>query len=435
LAALARQFPIAVAWLFVAAVLVRVAGRELLFALVAVAATAYLMALALRRAQRRSADRLRPRRMLLAMVAAHLAAFVWLTLDRRWGITAVAALGVAMCHAISYLVDVYRGDAETRPRIDAGLYLLQLPVIFAGPLSRYRDFTAQLKHGTLTLGAFAYGVRRIVTGLIKAVAVGGTLAAAADAIFAAPAGKLTAAAAWLGACCYSLQVYLQYSGLCDMGIGIGRMVGLRYQENFRRPYTADSVREFWRRWNVTLITWLRDYLSLPIAGHDEPTLGLYVNIVAGFCLVGLWHHGSATFVIWGVYCGTWLALEAIGFGSRLERWPAAARHVYVLAVVLVGWVILRAPHVADLSGYLKAMAGFNRGVTLTAGRYLDVWVWTALGVGAFAAGPMVPSVSRWRVSVDAATTSLLMMLAATGLFLWRGPSMVLRSMWASRAEH
>jgi alginate O-acetyltransferase complex protein AlgI len=274
-------------------------------------------------------------------------------------------------------------------------------------------------------------MRRLVTGVIKAVVVGGALAAAADVIFATAPARLTAGAAWLGAICFGLQVYVQFSGWGDIGIGVGRMIGLRYSENFRRPYTAGSVREFWRRWNITLITWLRDYLHLPIAGQEEPTLRLYGNIVAGFCLVGLWHGSGWTFVAWGVYCGSWLALEATALRGRIERLPAAARHLYVAAVVTIGWVILRAPSVAAAGGHLKAMAGLNNRPVVTATTILGTGLWMALVVGAFAAGPLVPSISRWRVSVDAATTSLLMMCAATGLFLWRGPSLVLRSIWPS----
>jgi alginate O-acetyltransferase complex protein AlgI len=306
---------------------------------------------------------------------------------------------------------------------------MQLPVLVAGPLARYHDFSAQLSRSAMTLGAFAYGMRRIVTGLIKALLVGGVLAETADTIYATPITRLTAAAAWLGAACVSLQIYLQFSGYCDVGIGVGRMIGLRYSENFRRPYTADSIREFWRRWNITLMTWLRDYLFLPIVGQDDPTPRLYLNIVAGFCLVALWHRGGSTFLVWGVYCGSWLALEAIGFHARVERLPRSVRHLYVLMVVVVGWVILRSPDLATARQFLAAMAGLNHAPAMTAARFGSIALWCALAVGLFAAGPLVPSISRWRVSVDAATTSLLMMIAATGVFLWRGPSMALRSIW------
>jgi alginate O-acetyltransferase complex protein AlgI len=431
----ARLIPAVILWIVLGATLSLAAGNALVVLLLTVAASTYAMAVMLeemRAREQRSGTTPAPSGLLLPIVVGvYLLLFAAAALMRPFPAVAPFIVGVVMCHAIAFLVDVHRGDANTDHPLHAALYLIQLPVIVSGPLSRYREFSAQLAAGTVKLGAFAYGVRRVVTGLIKAVLVGGTLAGAADAIFAAAPARLSAGAAWLGAVCIGLQIYVQFSGWCDIGIGVGRMVGLRYSENFRRPYTAGSIREFWRRWNVTLITWLRDYLHLPIAGQEEPTLRLYGNIIAGFCLVALWHGSGWTFPLWGLYCGSWLALEAIGLRARIERLPAVLRHAYVILVVTLGWVILRATDLGHLGAFLTAMSGLNSRPVLMAGRYLDVWLWTALITGAFAAGPLVPSVSRWRVSVDAATTSLLMMLAATGLFLWRGPSLVLRSIWRS----
>jgi hypothetical protein len=198
-------------------------------------------------------------------------------------------LAVIVCHAIAYSVDIRRGEADRGRWLVAALYLVQFPLLAAGPIVRHRDFSAQLARRADGMGAFAYGARRIVTGLVKVVLIANTLAVPADRIFALPPAKLTADAAWLAAICFSMQIYFLFGGYADMAIGLGRMLGFRYPENFRRPYTADSVREFWRRWNITLIIWLRDYLYLPIAGQDRPTPRLYLNIVAGFCIVGLWH--------------------------------------------------------------------------------------------------------------------------------------------------
>lgn len=424
-----RQFPAIVLWSILAAIVWLAAGPALLAFISGLAVATYGFAVLLQIVRRRLPDSRLPDRLLLILVGTYLLLFATLSLARPFPGVAPFVVGVAICHAVAYLVDVHNRHADTSRPFHAALYLAQLRVAMAGPLSRYREFSAQLTAGTVKLGAFAYGVRRIVTGLIKAVLVGGTLAAVADGIFGAAPARLTAGAAWLGAACFGLQIYLQFSGSCDIAIGAGRMIGLRYSENFRRPFTADSIREFWRRWNITLITWLRDYLQLPIAGQEEPTLRLYGTIVAGFCLVGLWHGGGTTFPAWGLYCGSWLALEAIWLRRRLERLPAVVRHAYVIAVVTVGWVLLRAPDLAHAAAFLKSMAGLNARPVLAASAWLTTSVWLSLVVGAFAAGPMVPSISRWRVSVDAATTSLLMMLAATGLFLWRGPALVLRSIW------
>jgi alginate O-acetyltransferase complex protein AlgI len=417
LSQVARHVPVIVGWLLLFLALTSVGGVRLLVLLVAIASATYAVACAGL-----------PTLTSIA-IALHLAGFAWALLAEAWTAGWLITYGVVMCHAVAYLFDVHRGQADTARPLHAALYLIQLPVLVAGPLARYKDFSTQLSRAAMSLGAFAYGMRRIVTGLIKAMLVGGILAETANAIYALPIARLTAAAAWLGAICVSLQIYLQFSGYCDVGIGVGRMIGLRYSENFRRPYTADSIREFWRRWNITLITWLRDYLFLPIAGHDDPTPRLFLNIVAGFCLIALWHGGGTTFLVWAIYCGSWLAFEAVGFRARVERLPRTVRHLYVLLVIVIGWVILRSPDLPTARLYLTAMAGLNHAPAITIARFSSLALWTALAVGVFAAGPLVPSVSRWRVSVDAATTSLLMMLAATGVFLWRGPSVALRSIW------
>jgi alginate O-acetyltransferase complex protein AlgI len=328
-------------------------------------------------------------------------------------------LAVIGCHALAYAADRRRGQTDGKRPFVAALYVVQFPLLGAGPIVRYRDFNSQVSRRMDGMGAFAYGVRRIVTGLVKIVLVANILASTGDRIFALPAPKLTADAAWLAAVCASLQIYFLFGGYADIAIGLGRMLGFRYPENFRRPYTADSVREFWRRWNVTLITWLRDYLYLPIAGQDPPTLRLYVNIVAGFSLVGLWHGAGLNAPVWGVYFGSLLAIEAVGFGAKLERLPRAARHAYVLLAVLIGGVILRAETLPAALNVLTAMAGLGEAAGRSAARYFTPALWLALGLAAIGAGPLVPWISRWRVSVDAATTSLLMMMAATSVFIWR----------------
>jgi alginate O-acetyltransferase complex protein AlgI len=326
-------------------------------------------------------------------------------------------LGLMACHAIAFAVDAARGDAPTRRPLTAALYLVQFPVLPAGPVVRYADFATQLARRTVNLGTFTYGVRRFVIGLVKVAFIAAVLSGTADRVFAMPAAKLSADAAWLGAVCFSLQLYFQFSGYSDMAIGLGRMLGFRYPENFRRPYTADSVREFWRRWNITLLTWLRDYLYLPIAGRDNPTPLLYVNIVIGFCLVGLWHGVGSNVIVWALYSGLWLGLEAVGLGPRIARLPAPVRHLYVLLVVVVGWVILRANTLAAATTFLGAMAGWSGPATMTAHRYLTTPVWTALGLALLGAGPLVPAISRWRVSLDVAAASLLMMSSATVVFI------------------
>lgn len=334
---------------------------------------------------------------------------------------AFAGVTVLACHAIAFVFDVYRREANTRDPLASALYLLQFPVLPAGPLVRSRDFAQQHLRlvDFVSLGGFTYGMRRLVIGVVKITLVGGTLAVPVDAIVGLPAARLSTEAAWLLAVCYALELYFVLAGYADIAIGIGRMFGLRYPENFRRPYVADSIREFWRRWHITAITWLRDYLSLPIAGRDAPTPRLFLNIVLAFCLLGLWQGGGTTVLLWAAYSGGWLALEAIGLGARMERLPRIVRHSYVLLVVLVGFVLLRAESAAQAWLLLKAMVGIEPLTAQPVGRYLTWQVWTALFVAIVGAGPLVPWISRWRVTLDAATAAIVMMTTALSLLLWR----------------
>jgi alginate O-acetyltransferase complex protein AlgI len=343
---------------------------------------------------------------------------------------AFAGVAVLACHEVALVVDVYRGRATTTLPAIAGLYLIQFPVLPAGPLVRYQDIGRhwQKLDRTIGLGAFTYGMRRLITGLVKVVGIAGTLATPVDAIFKLPASKLSADAAWLAAVCFSFQLYFQFSGYADIAIGVGRMLGLRYPENFHRPYLADSVREFWRRWHVTSITWLRDYLAFPISGRDAPTLRLLPNIVAGFVLLGFWYGAGWTVVIWAAYSSAFLALESVGLGPRLAHWRRPIQHAYVLLVVVIGWVILRADSVAAATMMVQTMVGMKGIAHLTAGRYLTPQVWIALIVSVIGTGPLIPWLSRWRVSIDAVTAALVMMVTSVSLFLWRGGSLVLSAL-------
>jgi alginate O-acetyltransferase complex protein AlgI len=363
------------------------------------------------------------------------ASLLWLLSAMRPAAPALVpvGIGVFVCHAIAYLVDVRRGTADPRGFGAGLLYLFQLPVFPAGPLSRFHEFDDQLSKTEISMAGFSYGVRRIVTGMLKVWAIAGPVGDVADRIFALRVTLLSIDSAWLGAVCAALDAYFVVSGFSDIGIGLGRILGFRYQENFRRPYTADSVREFWRRWNVTLITWLRDYLSLPIAGHDRPTAGLYLLTVAGFIVVGLWHRASLHVVPWAFYFGSWLAIEAIGLGRLVERVPRPLRHVYVVLAVLPGWILLRAAGPGPLLGYVEAMVGFAIAPAGASMDYMDPLFVTALISAIVFAGPLVSWISRWRVSVDAATASLLMMFAATGVFIWRASQPLVRALWPADA--
>jgi len=334
----------------------------------------------------------------------------------------LAGIAVLTCHALAFILDVHGGRATTANPVTAWLYLVQFPVLPAGPVVRFQDIDRRWHKlsETIGLGAFTYGTRRLITGLVKVIGIAATLAVPVDAIYKLPASRLTLDAAWFAAFCFALQLYFLFSGYADMAIGLGRMLGLRYPENFHRPYLADSVREFWRRWHVTSITWLRDYLAFPMAGRDSPTWALLPSILAGFALLGFWYGGGWTVPIWAAYSSAFLAFEAVGFGRRISFWPAPLRHLYVLIVVVVSWAILRSQTVGGAATMVATMLGLRGLGHLTIANYLTWPVLIALLVAIIGAGPLIPWLSRWRVSVDALTASLVMMGTSVFVFVWRG---------------
>jgi alginate O-acetyltransferase complex protein AlgI len=330
-------------------------------------------------------------------------------------------------HAISYVVDVYRGDATAQKSpVHAALYLLLFPQLIAGPIVRYRDLADQLARRTVGMDDFAAGVRRFVTGLAKKLLVANVVAVPADALFAMPPGQWSAAHAWLAIVCYTLQIYFDFSGYSDMAIGLGRLFGFRFPENFRYPYAADTVQEFWRRWHISLSTWFRDYLYVPLGGNRVSPARTYVNLVTVFFLCGLWHGASWSFVAWGLFHGAFLVIERTPFGRGLARLPAPLRHAYLLLVVLVGWVFFRADTLRLALAFLGAMAGLGPSLPTpyAAAHYVTPELLLALAAGIVGATPIVPALLRWRDraagaamqhAFDAAATAGLaaLMLAST----------------------
>jgi len=309
-------------------------------------------------------------------------------------------------HAISYVVDVYRGDATAQKSpAHAALYLLLFPQLIAGPIIRYRDIADQLAERRVEIDDLASGIRRFVIGLAKKVLVANVVAGPADRVFAMPAAQLSARHAWLGLACYTLQIYFDFSGYSDMAIGLGRMFGFRFPENFRWPYIAATVQEFWRRWHISLSTWFRDYLYVPLGGNRTSPRRVYANLVIVFFLCGLWHGASWNFVIWGLWHGTFLAIER-RFGRRTGRTggtdtagpPIALRvaaHAYTLTVVMVGWVFFRADTLAGSMAYLRALAGLSPALPtpFTVRWYLTPELALGLAAGVVGSIPWVPALA------------------------------------------
>jgi alginate O-acetyltransferase complex protein AlgI len=323
-------------------------------------------------------------------------------------------------HAISYVVDVYRRDASAQKSpVHAALYLLLFPQLIAGPIIRYRQIADQLAWRRVTLDDFAYGVRRFIIGLGKKVLIANTVAGPADRIFGLPSTQLDAPLAWLGVICYTLQIYFDFSGYSDMAIGLGRMFGFRFPENFRWPYVAQTVQEFWRRWHISLSSWFRDYVYVPLGGSRVPPAKMYRNLVLVFFLCGLWHGASWNFVVWGLFHGTFLVIERLGLATVIVGLWAPLRHVYLVLVVMVGWVFFRADTLTDAGAFLQAMCGMTipTPTPFALRFFLTPEVWLALVAGAIGSAPVVPAIGRWRdmsgprgraFGLDAATAAALM---------------------------
>ena len=315
-----------------------------------------------------------------------------------WRIHLPLGISFFTFQAMSYVIDVYRRDVQVqRNPMHFGVYIALFPQLIAGPIIRYRDVARQITSRVVSLDGFAQGVRRFILGLAKKMLVANVVGKVADDIFAIPEGALSASVAWLGLICYTLQIYFDFSGYSDMAIGLGRMFGFRFLENFDFPYVSRSLTEFWRRWHISLSTWFRDYLYIPLGGNRRGTGRTYLNLLVVFFLCGLWHGASWGFVAWGLYHGLFLVIERLGIGAFLARRPAAVRHVYTLLLVMVGWVFFRADGFAHALYFLEAMFGLAgyAGRTYTVWIYLDSVLAVALVAGVIGSTPWLPKVAAW----------------------------------------
>ena len=277
--------------------------------------------------------------------------------------------------AISYVIDVYREETEPERNLtNFALFLSLFPKISAGPIVRYTEIANEITDRKLNLEQFAYGVKRFIFGLGKKVLIADTLGITADQIFEIPTQQLTASIGWLGIITYTLQIYFDFSGYTDMAIGLGNMFGFKFTENFNYPYISKSLTEFWRRWHISLSTWLRDYLFIPFShalmterirqriskGKYKINYRAMFSIVTVFTLCGLWHGAGPRYLVWGMLHGIVIAIESTWLTKVMKRWWAPLQHVYFLLIIMVTWIFFRSPTLIDAVGYLKAMFGFSK---------------------------------------------------------------------------
>ena len=296
-------------------------------------------------------------------------------------------------HALSYVMDIYRRKSSAaRNPADTALYIFFFPQLVAGPILRWSAIAPQLVKRAVTREGFAEGIRRFVGGLAKKVLIANAVALPADQIFKLQDNELTATLAWFGAVCYMVQIYFDFSGYSDMAVGLGKMFGFQFLENFDYPYVSQSVKEFWRRWHISLSSWFRDYLYIPLGGNRCSELRNYLNLVIVFFLCGLWHGASWTFVVWGLYHGVFLVLERTTIGTWIDRMPRILRHGYALMAVLVGWVLFRADSFPQALAFLSNMAGIapSAGIPQPLARFLTHESVFAIIAGALFATPVLP---------------------------------------------
>lgn len=322
--------------------------------------------------------------------------------------------------AISYIVDVYRNTANVqRKPINLALYISLFPQLIAGPIVRYHDVAEQIVRRRVTLTGFQDGVQRFVIGLGKKVLIANNIGAVADHIYSLPVETLPAGLLWLGMLTYTLQIYYDFSAYSDMAIGLGKMFGFTFLENFNYPYSAKSIQDFWRRWHISLSSWFKDYLYIPLGGNRKSAARTYFNLLTVFFLCGLWHGASWTFVIWGLYHGLFLVLERTGLGKIIARLPVIIQHVYAVLVVMVGWVFFRANSLEQAIVYIKSLGNLSAPAYLDARLFatMNTEFYIALCFGLIFSFPLVPRLmSKYtRVLEQASTPTCFLLKSATTL--------------------
>ncbi len=261
---------------------------------------------------------------------------------------------------MSYTIDIFRGEAEVQKNIISfGAYVVLFPQLIAGPIVQYKTIAAELKERRESFDQFSYGVLRFIGGLGKKVLLANNIGLLWDSISAIPNGELTVVTAWLGITAFAFQIYFDFSGYSDMAIGLGNMFGFRFLENFNYPYMSKSITEFWRRWHISLGSWFRDYVYIPLGGN-RCGLGKQIrNIAIVWLLTGFWHGASWNFIMWGVYFGVILVIEKFVFLKVLNKLPSVVSHIYAIFLVWIGWVIFAFDDLSRGINYIKALLGVN----------------------------------------------------------------------------
>lgn len=279
-------------------------------------------------------------------------------LGNRFTVPAIALpIGISFFtfQALSYVVDVYRGECEVQKNpLHLALYISFFPQLIAGPIVKYKDVSAQITERDVTREKMALGIRRFIYGLAKKVLVANVLAEGADLIYALPLPELSGGLVWMASILYTFQIYYDFSGYSDMAIGLGKMFGFDFKENFNAPYLSCSIREFWQRWHISLGTWFREYVYIPLGGNRKGKTRTYVNLWIVFLLTGFWHGAGTNFILWGLFHGFFSVLERFSFGAFLKKHKVCGL-IYTFLVVHFGLVLFRAERVTAAVGMMIRM--------------------------------------------------------------------------------
>ncbi|MDD5521450.1 MAG: MBOAT family protein [Kiritimatiellae bacterium] len=299
-------------------------------------------------------------------------------------------------HMISYLVDVYRGIVQPANRfVDYFLYIIFFPQLIAGPIIRYHDIADQIRNREFVSARFISGVLRFCAGLGKKVLIANVLGEVADNSFAMKTGDLSLSLAWVGVLCYSFQIYFDFSGYSDMAIGLGRMLGFQFLENFNFPYIARNFTEFWRRWHISLSNFMREYLYVPLGGNRVARWRMFLNLWIVFLLSGFWHGASWNFIVWGAYHGFFLSLDKLVPSAWINRVPRFVAAPFNFVIIMFSWVFFRADNLNHAVDYIYRMLGAGT-VTSSSGPLMNSHSMFILGIAILAVFvPALPGIESW----------------------------------------
>ncbi len=266
---------------------------------------------------------------------------------------------------LSYVIDVYKGEVKAqRKLIPFACYITMFPQLIAGPIVQYSDIEKQLTKRAVTTQKFADGIVYFIKGLGKKVLFANTIGAVYTDILSHEVNSLSVSAAWIGILCYTLQIYFDFSGYSDMAIGLGKMLGFEFLQNFNFPYKATSITDFWRRWHISLSSWFRDYVYIPLGGNRKGTVRTIFNLLVVWSLTGLWHGAAWNFIVWGAFYGVLLIAEKYILGGVLKFIPKPIKYIGTMCIVMIGWVFFSSETLTAAVEYLKVMFNFNSGVLI-----------------------------------------------------------------------